>query len=103
MHMSAESHSSSSARGLNERDIAVLNFERDWVVRAAGKDEAIRTRLGMSPARYYQLLRELLELRAAIEYDPMLIARLRRLREARMRSRDVRMQPNPQQPEIRDE
>jgi len=101
--MSADSSSTGSARGLTERDIAVLNFERDWVARAAGKDEAIRTRLGMSPARYYQLLRELLELRAAIEYDPMLIARLRRLRESRMRSRQVRINPNTNNPEIRDE
>ena len=41
----------------------------------------------ISPTRYYQLLNDLLEKRAALEADPMLVKRLRRLRAHRQRAR----------------
>ena len=37
----------------------------------------------MSPARYYQLLGRLIDTAEAQEHDPMLVKRLRRLRDAR--------------------
>jgi hypothetical protein len=69
--------------GLSARDAAVLRFEqRTWRYRAA-KDEAIRAELGISPARYYQVLNALIESPAALAADPVLVGRLARLRTAR--------------------
>lgn len=80
-------------RALTEQDIAVLTFERDWIAGSPGKDEAIRSRLGISSTRFYQLLREILTQRAALEFDAMLVSHLQRLREARILSRRVRNSP----------
>ncbi|WP_370131198.1 DUF3263 domain-containing protein [Streptacidiphilus sp. EB103A] len=68
---------------LTDRDRAVLALEaRAW--RTAGaKEAAIREQLGLAPVRYYQVLNGLLDRPAAVSYDPVLVNRLRRLREAR--------------------
>ncbi|HXF56894.1 MAG TPA: DUF3263 domain-containing protein [Actinomycetota bacterium] len=65
----------------------VLDFERE--VRASGraKELAVRERFGMSAARYHQLLNRLIDRPEALAYDPVLVQRLRRLREARRRAR----------------
>jgi Protein of unknown function (DUF3263) len=65
----------------------VLDFERTWWQAGASKDAAIRERLGLSPTRYYQVLNRAIDLQAALEYDPMLVRRLRRLRDRRRRIR----------------
>ncbi len=44
----------------------------------------------MSPARYYQLLGRLIDTADAQEHDPMLVKRLRRLRDARQHARVTR-------------
>jgi len=44
----------------------------------------------MSSTRYYQVLNGLLDHPAALEHDPMLIKRLRRLRASRQRARSAR-------------
>ena len=63
---------------LDERSRAILAFEAEWPKHTADKEEAVRERLGLEPARYYQLLGRLVD-------DPLAQAhgRLRRLREAR--------------------
>lgn len=66
---------------LNERERAVLDFESSCRLRGWAKEEQIRETLGMSPARYYQLLMRMLDAVDAQAYDPMLIKRLRRLRD----------------------
>ena len=48
---------------------------------------AIKTRFDLSPTRYYQVLNDLLESPDAIAYDPLVVRRLRRLRERRRRAR----------------
>lgn len=68
----------------------ILDFERTWWQLGVSKELAIRERLGISPARYYQLLNRLIELPEALGYDPMLVRRLRRLREARRKKRFAR-------------
>ena len=47
------------------------------------KEEAIRSRLDISPVRYYQRLNALLDNPAAMADYPVLVKRLRRLREQR--------------------
>jgi hypothetical protein len=68
----------------------ILDFERRWWQLSTSKELAIRDRFGISPARYYQLLNRLIELPEALEFDPMLVRRLRRLREARRKQRFAR-------------
>ncbi|MGH2656432.1 MAG: DUF3263 domain-containing protein [Actinomycetota bacterium] len=75
---------------LDERSRAILDFERGWWQGPGPKDRYIRSRLGLSPARYYQLLNDLIDSPEALRYDPMLVRRLRRLRTARRRQRFAR-------------
>jgi hypothetical protein len=72
---------------LSERDRAILDFERSWWTEAGPKEVAIRTRFDLSPTRYYQVLQELLESTEALDYDPLVVRRLRRLRDRRRRAR----------------
>ena len=45
------------------------------------KQRAIRERFGFSPSRYHQLLHRIIDRPEALVYDPMLVRRLRRVRE----------------------
>lgn len=56
----------------------LLDFEEQWPRWSGRKDEAIRARFGISPARYFQLLLRALE---ALEARPMLVRRLQRRRD----------------------
>ena len=78
-----------SNRPLSDRERAIIDFEREWCVApAAGpKERAIRDRLGISSARYYELLASLLDVPAAMDYDPLVIRRRRRSRNERRRAR----------------
>lgn len=75
---------------LSDRDLAILAFEGEWFRHAGAKEEAIRSDLGMSPARYYQLLGRLIDSTEAQQHDAMLVKRLRRLRDARLSTRAAR-------------
>ena len=72
---------------LTDRDRAILDFERSWWTEVGPKDTIIRERFELSGTRYYQLLTELLDDADALLYDPLLIRRLRRVRERRRRAR----------------
>jgi hypothetical protein len=72
--------------GVAERWQDLLDFERSWTARLS-KEVAIRRRFGVSAARYYQALNRLIDRPEALRYDPMLVRRLRRLREVRRRTR----------------
>lgn len=76
---------------LTERDRAILALEVSAPRHTGAKEELIRERLGMSPARYYQLLWRLVDTEQALEHDPMLVRRLRRIRDARGVQRTARM------------
>ena len=72
---------------LDLRDRELLDFEREaWKLRMS-KERAIRERFGFSAARYHQLLNRAIDRPEAIAYDPMLVRRLRRIRDARRRKR----------------
>jgi hypothetical protein len=72
---------------LTERDRAILDFERSWWSESGPKETAIQERFELSATRYYQILGELLESDDAVEYDPLMVRRLRRLRDRRRRER----------------
>jgi hypothetical protein len=72
---------------LSERDRAILDLERTWWREDTSKETAIRARLGVSPTRYYQLVATLMDRKEAEMYDPLVVRRLRRLRDRRRRAR----------------
>ena len=72
---------------LSERELQILAFEGKWWKHAGSKEQAIRDTFGLSSTRYYQLLNALLDNPAALEKDPVLVGRLRRLRSTRARTR----------------
>jgi hypothetical protein len=76
--------------GLARRDREILAFERQWWKYAGVKEQAIRELFDMSATRYYQVLNTLIDNPAALESDPMLVKRLRRLRTTRQRQRSAR-------------
>lgn len=65
----------------------MLDFERESWKLDVPKERAIRERFGFSATRYHQLLGRVLELPDALAYDPMLVRRLHRVRDARRRRR----------------
>jgi hypothetical protein len=73
--------------GLTEREQRILAFERKWWRHAGSKEQAIRDAFDLSSTRYYQLLNGLLDKPEALAAEPMLVARLRRLRATRSRGR----------------
>lgn len=77
---------------LSDRDRALLDFENRWSSHSGAKEEAVRTELSLTPARYYQLLGRLVDTAEAVAYDPVLVHRLRRLRDAQERARRTRAQ-----------
>jgi hypothetical protein len=78
---------------LDERERAILDFERQWWKHAGAKEDAIRSEFSLSSARYYQVLGALIDRREALVYDPMLVKRLQRLRDARSAARAARSTP----------
>jgi hypothetical protein len=78
----------------SERWSEILDFERSWTARLA-KEAAVRRRFGVSAARYYHALNRLIDRPEALRYDPVLVRRLRRLREARRSVRFGRLEPGP--------
>lgn len=79
----------SACAQLSARDEALLDFEATWWQAAQAKDDEIRSRFSMSTPRYYQQLNALIDQPAALEYAPLLVKRLRRMREQRQQARSA--------------
>ena len=92
-HYPDDDTASAERSALSERDLAVLEFERRWWKHAGAKEQAIRDQFGLSAARYYQVLGRVIESPAAEVDDPMLVRRLRRVRDARLAARVNRLRP----------
>lgn len=76
--------------GLSERDARILEFEHTWWRYPGAKEQAIRDLFDMSATRYYQLLNAIISTQAALEHSPMLVKRLRRMRDARQVARSAK-------------
>lgn len=72
---------------LSDIEVRVLDFERQWWRYAGAKDVAIKEQFDMSATRYYELLNHLIDREDAFALAPLLVARLRRLRDARIAQR----------------
>ena len=75
---------------MDERDREILAFEAKWWRYAGNKADAIMRTFDMSPIRYAQILNRVLDDPEAQRLDPLLVARLRRLRDQRVTERDQR-------------
>jgi hypothetical protein len=75
------------AVALTDHEQAVLDFERSWWTDDGVKEVLIEERLGLTATRYYQVLNELLDRPDALAHDPMVVRRLRRLRDRKRRAR----------------
>ena len=80
---------------LTDRDRAIIEFERTWWSEESSKEVLIRENFDLSTTRYYEILGELIDSREAYEFDPLVIRRLRRLRDRRRRARFERQIEQP--------
>jgi hypothetical protein len=74
---------------LTELEMRILAFERSLWRSPGAKEREILDAIGITPTRYYQLLNELIDRPDAAQFDPALVARLRRRRNARGRLRSA--------------
>jgi hypothetical protein len=88
--MSMMENVSNSPAGLSELESRILEFEGTWWKFAGAKESAIKELFDLNAPRYYQLLNDLIDREDALIAAPMLVKRLRRLREARMSARSAR-------------
>jgi hypothetical protein len=77
---------------LTERDRAMLALERMWWQYAGAKEQKVRDQFGVSMTTYYARINRLIDREDALAYDPLLVKRLRRLRDERKRSRTLMKQ-----------
>lgn len=77
----------SAGSTLSDLESRILDFERSWWRYAGAKESAIKELFDLTPARYYQLLNDLIDRDDALTASPILVKRLRRLREARTAGR----------------
>jgi len=73
--------------GLSELEIKMLDFERQWWRYAGAKESAIKELFDLTPPAYYQMLNNLIDREDAVLAEPILVKRLRRLRESRTTAR----------------
>jgi hypothetical protein len=79
--------SDSVTTALTEFEIKLLEFERNWWRHAGSKESAVRQLFNLTPSAYYQLLNNLIDKEAALMAQPILVKRLRRIRDARATAR----------------
>ena len=73
--------------GLSEFEVKMLEFERSWWRHAGVKENSIKELFNLTPPAYYQLLNNLIDREAAVIAEPILVKRLRRLRDSRTQAR----------------
>ena len=88
--MSALENTENQGSTLTDLEVRILEFERNWWRFAGAKETAIKELFDLTAPRYYQLLNDLIDREDALLAAPMLVKRLRRLREARMAARTAR-------------
>ncbi len=76
-----------TAMPLSDLEARILDFERQWWRYAGVKEAGIKEQFDLSSREYYELLNNLIDREDALAASPLLIKRLRRLREARLAQR----------------
>jgi len=72
---------------LNDTELAILDFEHKRWRYAGAKEQAIKDLFDLSATTYYARLNRLIDRAEALQQDPMLVKRLRRLRDTRRAKR----------------
>ena len=75
------------SNGLTKLEIEMLDFERTWWRYAGVKESSIKELFNLTPPAYYQLLNNLIDRNDALIAEPILVKRLRRLRDSRTAQR----------------
>jgi hypothetical protein len=76
-----------TSAALSDLEVRILDFERQWWRYAGAKETGIKEQFNLSAREYYELLNNLIDREDALAASPLLIKRLRRLREARLQKR----------------
>ena len=76
-----------TSAALSDLEVRILDFERQWWRYAGAKETGIKEQFNISAREYYELLNNLIDREDALAASPLLIKRLRRLREARIAAR----------------
>ncbi|MEY3319659.1 MAG: hypothetical protein RL393_239 [Actinomycetota bacterium] len=76
-----------TSAALSDLEVRILDFERQWWRYAGAKETGIKEQFNLSAREYYELLNNLIDREDALAASPLLIKRLRRLREARISAR----------------
>jgi len=76
-----------TSAALSDLEVRILDFERQWWRYAGAKETGIKEQFNLSAREYYELLNNLIDREDALAASPLLIKRLRRLREARIEAR----------------
>jgi hypothetical protein len=87
MSMSEISMPMRNNSGLSDLEVKMLDFERQWWRYAGAKESAIKELFDLTPPAYYQMLNNLIDREDALSAEPILVKRLRRLRESRTAAR----------------
>ena len=74
---------------LSDLEVRMLDFERQWWKYAGAKDASIKELFDLSTRSYYELLNNLIDREDALTASPLLVKRLRRLRQARISARTL--------------
>ncbi len=74
---------------LSDLEVRILDFERQWWKYVGAKDAAIKELFDLSTRSYYELLNNLIDREDALAASPLLVKRLRRLRQARISARTL--------------
>ena len=84
--MTRENDADTGTSPLNEREIAIIEFESHWFNLDEDRHDAIRARFACSVEEYNLELNRVIDLPAALVADPLVVRRLRRHRERRRRA-----------------
>ena len=87
IEINSEGISASHLNDLSGLESRVLEFEKQWWRYAGAKESSIKELFDLTPPAYYQLLNNLIDRPEALLSQPMLVKRLRRLRESRTEAR----------------
>ncbi len=75
---------------LSARDLAILHFEQSWWESEIPKDQAVREQFQLTESEYALVLDELIASDEALVAEPLLVRRLRRIRDRRRQEHTAR-------------
>ena len=72
-----------NSNGLTEREKDILDFEQSWWSLSVPREQAVRDRFQLTETEYVEVLEMLIATEAALEAEPLLVRRLRRMKDRR--------------------